>query len=58
MNIIKKMTMEANAYKSMGNTQPQIVNIILSGFTNTLKGWWDFYITPDEINTILTAIKL
>ncbi|KAL4565433.1 hypothetical protein LXL04_029527 [Taraxacum kok-saghyz] len=57
INIVQEMTMAANAYKSKGNTQPQIINIIISGFTGTLKGWWDFYVTPDEKINILSATK-
>jgi len=48
LNIVTEINMAANAYKSKGNTQIQIVNIIISGFTGTLKGWWDIYVTPDE----------
>nr|KAJ0210930.1 hypothetical protein LSAT_V11C400196350 [Lactuca sativa] len=39
MNIVQGMTMAANAYKAHNNTQLQIVNIITSGFTGSLKGW-------------------
>ncbi|XP_052621359.1 uncharacterized protein LOC128127073 [Lactuca sativa] len=38
MNIVQEMTMAANAYKAHNNTQLQIVNIITSGFTGSLKG--------------------
>nr|KAJ0190706.1 hypothetical protein LSAT_V11C800444760 [Lactuca sativa] len=51
------MTMAANAYKAHNNTQLQIVNIITSGFTGSLKGWWDFYISQEEKDYILFAKK-
>nr|KAJ0191358.1 hypothetical protein LSAT_V11C800444750 [Lactuca sativa] len=51
------MTMAANAYKAHNNTQLQIVNIITSGFTGSLKGWWDFYILQEEKDYILSAKK-
>ena len=57
MNIVQEITIKTNAYKSKGNTQLKIVNIILFGFIDTLKGWWDFYVTSEEKNEILTAIK-
>nr|KAJ0191316.1 hypothetical protein LSAT_V11C800397280 [Lactuca sativa] len=40
-----------------GNTQLQIVNIILSGFTGTLKGWWISMLHQKKKNGILTATK-
>lgn len=57
MNIVQEMTMAANAYKAHNNTQLQIVNIITSGFTGSLKGWWDFYISQEEKDYILSAKK-
>nr|KAJ0184480.1 hypothetical protein LSAT_V11C900504380 [Lactuca sativa] len=57
MNIVQEMTMAANAYKAHNNTQLQIVNIITSGFTGSLKGWWDFYISQEEKYYILSAKK-
>nr|KAJ0185598.1 hypothetical protein LSAT_V11C900485610 [Lactuca sativa] len=57
MNIVQEMTMAANAYKAHNNTQLQIVNIITSGFTGSLKGWWDFYISHEEKDYILSAKK-
>nr|KAJ0191003.1 hypothetical protein LSAT_V11C800399110 [Lactuca sativa] len=57
MNIVQEMTMAANVYKAHNNTQLQIVNIITSGFTGSLKGWWDFYISQEEKDYILSAKK-
>nr|KAJ0224851.1 hypothetical protein LSAT_V11C100042530 [Lactuca sativa] len=57
MNIVQEMTMAANAYKAHNNTQLQIVNIITYGFTGNLKGWWDFYISQEEKDYILSAKK-
>nr|KAJ0217288.1 hypothetical protein LSAT_V11C300145410 [Lactuca sativa] len=57
MNIVQEMTMAANAYKAHNNTQLQIVNILTSSFTGSLKGWWDFYISQEEKDYILSAKK-
>ncbi|HEX9739225.1 MAG TPA: hypothetical protein VGA29_00510, partial [Ignavibacteriaceae bacterium] len=51
LNLIQEMNMAINAYKSKGNNQSQIATLILSGFTGTLKSWWDMYVSPDEKNT-------
>nr|KAJ0227040.1 hypothetical protein LSAT_V11C100047650 [Lactuca sativa] len=52
-----EMTIATNAYKAHNNTQLQIVNIITSRFTGSLKGWWDFYISQIEKDYILSAKK-
>ena len=51
------MNMAINAYKSKGNAQNQIATLLLSGFTCTLKSWWDMYVAPGEKNMILTVKK-
>ncbi|PWA42367.1 reverse transcriptase domain, Zinc finger, CCHC-type, Aspartic peptidase domain protein [Artemisia annua] len=51
------MTMASNAYKVNNNTELQIVKILISGFTGSLKGWWDSYVTPEEKEIILNAKK-
>nr|KAJ0185849.1 hypothetical protein LSAT_V11C900487880 [Lactuca sativa] len=52
-----EMTMAASAYKAHNNIQLQIVNIITSGFTGSPKGWWDFYISQEEKDYIVSAKK-
>ncbi|GKB06233.1 hypothetical protein Tco_0834466, partial [Tanacetum coccineum] len=56
-NLLQEMTMAANAYKAHKNTELQIVQHLIAGFTGTLKGWWDSYITEAEKWLILNAKK-
>ena len=58
MNIIQEMNIAINAYKSKGNSQSQIASLLFSGFTGTLKSWWDMYVAPGEKTLILTAKKI
>ena len=44
------MLMVSNVYKSNNKTDHQITNIIITGFTGQLKGWWDNTLT--DINRI------
>ncbi|GKD83856.1 hypothetical protein Tco_1350695, partial [Tanacetum coccineum] len=57
LNILQEMTMASNAYKAHKNNESKIVEILISGFTGSLKGWWDNYITDDEKSLILRAKK-
>ncbi|GJR72280.1 hypothetical protein Tco_0084645 [Tanacetum coccineum] len=56
-NLLQEMTMAANAYKAHKNTELQIVQHLIAGFTGTLKGWWDSYLTEAEKWIILNAKK-
>ncbi|RYE12240.1 MAG: hypothetical protein EOP45_23210, partial [Sphingobacteriaceae bacterium] len=49
--------MAACAYKSKNNNDPTVANVLISGFTGQLKGWWDYYISPENKTQILTAKK-
>ncbi|GJY17968.1 putative transcription factor interactor and regulator CCHC(Zn) family protein [Tanacetum coccineum] len=51
------MTMAANAYKVHKNSELKIVQHLVAGFTGTLKGWWDSYLTEAEKWIILNAKK-
>ncbi|GJZ61213.1 hypothetical protein Tco_0617350 [Tanacetum coccineum] len=57
LNILQEMTMASNAYKSNKNNESKIVEILISGFTRSLKGWWDNYITDEEKSLIFKAKK-
>ncbi|GKA90306.1 hypothetical protein Tco_0812176 [Tanacetum coccineum] len=57
LNILQEMTMASNAYKSNKNNESKIVEILISGFTGSLKGWWDNYLTDNEKSLILGAKK-
>ncbi|GKB31178.1 hypothetical protein Tco_0870579 [Tanacetum coccineum] len=56
-NLLQEMTMAANAYKVHKNSELKIVQHLVAGFTGTLKGWWDSYLTEAEKWTILNAKK-
>ncbi|GKA05873.1 hypothetical protein Tco_0684993, partial [Tanacetum coccineum] len=51
------MSMASNAYKAHNNTELQAAKLIISGFTGSLKGWWDSYVTQEENFIILNAKK-
>ena len=37
--------------------QPKIVNLLVTGFSVTLRGWWDSYLTEDSKKSIKNVIK-
>ena len=37
--------------------QPDIVNLLVTGFSSTLRGWWDLYLTEDSKDSIKNAVK-
>ncbi|KAL0010934.1 hypothetical protein SO802_006042 [Lithocarpus litseifolius] len=37
---------------------PEIVELLSTGFTGTLRGWWDSYLTKDSRESIKRAVKL
>ncbi|GJS27075.1 hypothetical protein Tco_0487695 [Tanacetum coccineum] len=57
MNILQEMTMASNAYKTHKNTETQIVEILIAGFTGCLKGWWDNYVAEAEKAIVFKAKK-
>ena len=32
--------------------QPEIVNLLVTGFSGTLRGWWDSYLTEESRDSI------
>ena len=59
LKILQQMAMVANVYRAKQNiSDQQIAEILITGFTSQLKGWWDFYLTPAEQQTILKAFKI
>ena len=59
LKILQQMAMVANVYKAKKNiSNQQIVEIIITGFTGQLQGWWDFHLTPVEQQIILQAVKI
>ncbi|XP_060200454.1 uncharacterized protein LOC132628707 [Lycium barbarum] len=43
--------------KANKNSDRNIAEIIIAGFTGQLKGWWDNYLTQEQRGRILTAIE-
>ena len=37
--------------------QPEIVNLLVTGFSSTLRGWWDSYLTEESRDSIKHAVK-
>ena len=37
--------------------KPEIVNLLVTGFFETLRGWWDSYLIEDSKESIKNAIK-
>ena len=51
------MLMVSNIYKSNNKTDYQIANIIITGFTGQLKGWWDNTLIDTNRNWLANAYK-
>ena len=56
-NAIHRMMMYSTICKSNGNTDKDIAKMIIAGFTGQLKGWWDNYLSQNNKDNILSAIK-
>ncbi|GKC61713.1 reverse transcriptase domain-containing protein, partial [Tanacetum coccineum] len=57
LNLLQEMTMASNAYKTRNSNEEKIVKVLISGFTGSLKGWWDNYVTDMEKAIICSAKK-
>jgi hypothetical protein len=57
LNELHEMLMVSNVYKSNNKTDHQIANIIITGFTGQLKGWWDNTLTDSDRNWLSYAYK-
>ncbi|GJR72340.1 hypothetical protein Tco_0084705 [Tanacetum coccineum] len=57
LNLLQEMTMASNAYKTRNSNEEKIVKVLISGFTGSLKGWWDNYVTDIEKAIICSAKK-
>ena len=52
------MSMVGIAYQNNHDLdQPEIVNLLVTGFSGTLRGWWDSYITEESREFIKHAVK-
>ncbi|KAL0009072.1 hypothetical protein SO802_010574 [Lithocarpus litseifolius] len=36
---------------------PEIVELLVTGFSGTLRGWWDSYLTEDSRESIKSVVK-
>ena len=52
------MSMVGIAYQNNHDLdQPEIINLLVTGFSGTLHGWWDSYLTEDFKESIKNAVK-
>ena len=58
INKMGHMFMVGIAYMNIHNLDhPEIVDLLVTGFFGTLRGWWDSYLTKDSRESIKTAVK-
>ena len=58
LGLLQQMTMAANAYKTQqGTSDKAIAEILITGFTSQLKGWWDHLLTKQKQLDILNSIQ-
>ena len=58
INKMSHMSMVGISYQNNHDLdQPKIVNLLVTGFSGTLRGWWDSYLTEDSKDLIRNAIK-
>ncbi|KAI5339378.1 hypothetical protein L3X38_018650 [Prunus dulcis] len=59
LNKLQHMSMVANSYITNHSfKQSEIVPLLVTGFTGTLRYWWDKHLTPESKNRIIYAVKL
>ncbi|QHN86322.1 uncharacterized protein DS421_16g545170 [Arachis hypogaea] len=59
MCMLQHMTMVGISYQAAHETSEEaIANIIVSGFSGQLKGWWDNYLSDDQKQSIFSAIMV
>ena len=53
INKMSHMSMVGIAYQNNHNLdQPEIVNLLVTGFSRTLYGWWDSYLIEESRDSI------
>ena len=59
LTMLQHITMVCTAYQAAheNSTDEAITNIIISGFSGQLKGWWDRYISDEDKSRIMGAVK-
>ncbi|KAI5339094.1 hypothetical protein L3X38_018366 [Prunus dulcis] len=59
LNKLQHMSMVANSYITNHSfRQSEIVPLLVTGFTGTLRYWWDKHLTPESKSSITYAVKL
>ena len=58
INKMSHMSMVSIAYQNNHDLdQPDIINLLVTGFSGTLRGWWDSYITEESRESIKHDVK-
>ena len=58
INKMGHMSMVGIAYQNNHDLdQPEIVNLLVTGFFGTLHGWWDSYLTEEYRDSIKHVVK-
>ena len=58
INKMGHMSMVGIAYQNNHNLdQHEIVNLLITGFSSTLHGWWDSYLTEESRDSIKHVVK-
>ena len=58
INKMGHMSMVGIAYQNNHDLdQPEIVNLLVTGFSGTFRGWWDSYLTEESRDSIKHAVK-
>ena len=58
INKMSHMSMVGITYQNNHDLdQPEIVNLLVTGFSGSLRGWWDSYITEESKESIKHAVK-
>ena len=58
INKMGHMSMVRIVYMNNDNLDhPEIVDLLVTSFSGTLRGWWDSYLTEDSRESIKTAVK-
>ncbi|KAG5590618.1 hypothetical protein H5410_041132 [Solanum commersonii] len=56
---LQKMTMVSTAYRTSHNCSNQLItHVLVAGFTNQLKGWWDTHLTDEDKQRIFQSVRL
>jgi len=59
LNTLQQMIMVANAYKTQTRTPNKaIIELLITGFSSQLKGWWDYHLTETDHLHILNSIQI